>query len=449
MKRQLSVLGAVTATLAIGVGVAFAMGLLNLPPTPVAVTYSPWLGGTSSTLDITLSGVPSGYDVSDGTYVGWCLENDYLEDPPNGELYRLVDSTDDPAHFPSPCENYDKIPWDLVNYLLNHKAVSATAWDVQIALQTVAGTDAGAYAPLPPLAQAMVDDANSNGHGFLPGPGNVVAVAICADGIDVGTPFGLWQDDVIEVPFVPVTATPTATVTATVTATPTATPTPTSTPTPPVCGNGVVEPGETCDPPGSIAGQNGNRCRADCTVCGDGIVQPPESCDDGNSAQCDPVHPQKPVQGDSCNNQCAGLICKDPSTIKITTGNDLFKAHGVLIPMDGGTIDFATNEVSISLTSDQGAIIFETSVPAGEIEERSNGSFRYGKPEARENGGIYKLVVIRTPDGRYKVTVTSYGEIAGADTIMVTHIKVGDREWTVRADWKELGSRWVFLGAIP
>ena len=55
----------------------------------------------------------------DGTYVGWCLEDDFLDDPPDGERYPLVDSTDDPANFPTPCEYYDQIPWDRVNYLLN------------------------------------------------------------------------------------------------------------------------------------------------------------------------------------------------------------------------------------------------------------------------------------------------------------------------------------------
>lgn len=55
-----------------------------------------------------------------------------------------------------------------------------------------------------------------------------------------------------------------------------------------------------------------NLCRADCTVCGDGIIQAPETCDDGNSNECDPVHPQKPFPGDSCNNECGGLFCKDP-----------------------------------------------------------------------------------------------------------------------------------------
>jgi cysteine-rich repeat protein len=66
------------------------------------------------------------------------------------------------------------------------------------------------------------------------------------------------------------------------------------TPTP-RCGDGIVgnTPGETCDPPGSAAGNNGNTCRDNCTVCGDGHVDAGETCDDGNG-----------VNGDGCENNC-------------------------------------------------------------------------------------------------------------------------------------------------
>jgi len=61
------------------------------------------------------------------------------------------------------------------------------------------------------------------------------------------------------------------------------------------CGDAVVDAarGETCDPPGSLAGAAGNVCRSDCTVCGDGVVQPGERCDDGNG-----------VDNDACPNDC-------------------------------------------------------------------------------------------------------------------------------------------------
>jgi cysteine-rich repeat protein len=60
-----------------------------------------------------------------------------------------------------------------------------------------------------------------------------------------------------------------------------------------ICGDGNVDPGETCDPPGSTAGGNGNLCRGDCTVCGDSVVDAGEQCDDGNG-----------VNGDGCDNDC-------------------------------------------------------------------------------------------------------------------------------------------------
>jgi cysteine-rich repeat protein len=66
------------------------------------------------------------------------------------------------------------------------------------------------------------------------------------------------------------------------------------------CGDGIVgnTPGETCDPPGSPAGGNGNDCRDDCTVCGDSVVDPGEECDDGNG-----------VDGDGCSNDCTIETC--------------------------------------------------------------------------------------------------------------------------------------------
>ena len=67
------------------------------------------------------------------------------------------------------------------------------------------------------------------------------------------------------------------------------------------CGDGILNlPGETCDPPGSPAGPNGNICRADCTVCGDGILDAGELCDDGNA-----------VDTDSCPNRCFPHECGD------------------------------------------------------------------------------------------------------------------------------------------
>ena len=66
-----------------------------------------------------------------------------------------------------------------------------------------------------------------------------------------------------------------------------------------VCGDGLVDPPETCDPPGQPAGLP-NVCRANCTFCGDGTVQfgDGEECDDGNNAG-----------GDGCDTNCLVEIC--------------------------------------------------------------------------------------------------------------------------------------------
>ena len=69
-------------------------------------------------------------------------------------------------------------------------------------------------------------------------------------------------------------------------------------PPPPVCGNGILEPGEQCDD-GNLV--NGDGCSSTCTietpppppVCGNGIVEAGEQCDDGNL-----------INGDGCSCTC-------------------------------------------------------------------------------------------------------------------------------------------------
>jgi cysteine-rich repeat protein len=70
------------------------------------------------------------------------------------------------------------------------------------------------------------------------------------------------------------------------------------------CGNGQIDPGETCDD-GSRNGTTSDNCLADCTLkqgilprCGDGIVERGESCDDGAS---------NGTPGDSCTADCRFL----------------------------------------------------------------------------------------------------------------------------------------------
>jgi cysteine-rich repeat protein len=98
----------------------------------------------------------------------------------------------------------------------------------------------------------------------------------------------------------------------------------------PVCGDGMIAPGEGCDdgPMGS------DTCTIACKLvtCGDGVVQPPEACDDGNDDQTDGCTPlcreaacgdgfvRAGVEqcddgdldpGDDCTDTCAWGTCGD------------------------------------------------------------------------------------------------------------------------------------------
>ncbi|MCC6847014.1 MAG: hypothetical protein IT294_00835 [Deltaproteobacteria bacterium] len=238
--------------------------------------------------------------------------------------------------------------------------------------------------------------------------------------------------------------TPTATATPTETPTPTATATPTETPTPTFTAGPATATATTTLTPTPTPTST--------PVCGNGVVEAGESCDDGNIFECDPIHPQKPYNGDTCNNMCQGLICKDPSNIRYgkSGGLDQFKAHGILVPMSESPVDFGLG-VSVSLTTvgaPGGGAIFSTSLPAGVLVPRSNGGYKYKNRDAKLNGGIYQLSAKRSSIGTYKVTIVAYGMVDGAQEEMITHIGIGDVKWTVRAVWRQAHNGWVFDHAL-
>lgn len=168
---------------------SLAAGVLNLPAVPVGVTQQ-WHGalGNPGTLTATLAGVPAGFDVTNGQYPGWCMEDNFR--PDLSSSLTLYDSTDAPGNLPL---TYQGKPWDKINYLLNHKG-NALVTDVQVALWLLMDYYNGTF-PITPAAQALAAAANANGAGFIPGNQQVVAVLIYADGIG---PAG-YQDTLIEV----------------------------------------------------------------------------------------------------------------------------------------------------------------------------------------------------------------------------------------------------------
>lgn len=73
-----------------------------------------------------------------------------------------------------------------------------------------------------------------------------------------------------------------------------------------LCGNGLVDAGESCDDGNT---ENGDGCSANCDLCGNGLTEAEEECDDGNMAEDDFCTPEcrLPACGDgflSASEEC-------------------------------------------------------------------------------------------------------------------------------------------------
>ncbi len=89
----------------------------------------------------------------------------------------------------------------------------------------------------------------------------------------------------------------------------------------PFCGDGTVDPGETCDPPDSDISPEPSTgrqmCTASCNYCGDGMKDPGE--------ECDPTDPSDP-NAKMCNNSCEIIV--PPLGCRFTGGlNDKFEGN--------------------------------------------------------------------------------------------------------------------------
>lgn len=223
------------------------------------------------------------------------------------------------------------------------------------------------------------------------------------------------------------------------------------------CGDGVIDPGETCDPPDlTIDPLNGQlRCRLDCTRCGDGQVQSAdtETCDDGNTVSgCDPHHPQRVLDG--CLNNCTEPICADPARIKFADDLDVFDLHGGIRSMGpGATIDPTHRPFTVRLTSPDvaGGVVYETTLPAG--LDSSGARYRYKNKDARTSGGLARVALVKRKDA-YGLTLRTYGHFDLANAHMTTHILIGDEEWSVSGLWEAMPKGWRLrpsgtVGASP
>lgn len=146
--------------------VAATDGGLILPSTIVRIEVS---DGTESYFNTELSEVPSGYDVTNGTYLGWCVDTTAeMARSPATHAVKLYSSCNPPGELAGE-------RWDMVNYILNHK--QGAAEDIQQAIWYFVHMDSS-YLPTSTVAWAIVNETLANGNGFVPEYGQIIAV-IC------------------------------------------------------------------------------------------------------------------------------------------------------------------------------------------------------------------------------------------------------------------------------
>ena len=152
-------------------------GGLKLPSTPVILEVG--FPGAMSYFNTTLSDVPSGYDVTNGTYLGWCIDTSAVMAPsPAIHEVTLYSSLNPPA-------NLTTMKWSMVNYVLNHKRGNVV--DVQQAIWYFIDID-GKYTPTSTVAWTIVNDTLSNGTSFVPAVGNITAVICFPETVLPGAP---------------------------------------------------------------------------------------------------------------------------------------------------------------------------------------------------------------------------------------------------------------------
>lgn len=169
IKRSLLIAFTIVVLLPAIVIVAYATeNDLNLPSTPVRIEV---FDGAESYFLTKLIDVPEGYDVTNGTYLGWCVDTraEMTRSPATHSVF-LYSSFNPPGELANE-------EWDMVNYILNHKPETATAEDIQQAIWYFVNID-GNYTPTSETALGIINDALENGEGYIPQYGQIVAV-IC------------------------------------------------------------------------------------------------------------------------------------------------------------------------------------------------------------------------------------------------------------------------------
>ena len=217
-----------------------------------------------------------------------------------------------------------------------------------------------------------------------------------------------------------------------------------------VCGNGIVEEGETCDPPNLQT--NGEDCHNGDDDDDDGFID----CEDLDSCpkRGDPDF-DLPWCGFEC---CLRLSCKDilgdPATIKFGKNGDpdKFQIHG-RTRVSHRSYDAAEATFGIRLTN-AGGLIYEAFLSPGDLKPRRGSSRKrhlFKDSEAARGGGTRAgLAKVTTRErvirGQEFVTfkIRAYGDFSAAtEPRMTTQIFGVQGNAVLTADWKRKNWGWA------
>lgn len=211
------------------------------------------------------------------------------------------------------------------------------------------------------------------------------------------------------------------------------------------CGDGVIAPGETCDPPGSlqvpVLGGEANRvCREGCGFCGDGVLQGGETCDGGNAAD-DPCGAEN-----ACRASCEHPLCKPAGSIRRKNPASSLRLTGRLEPF-GVSLDPAGDELRVTLLDAAGEVGFSAALPAGSL--RANASrtrFRYSVPLANAPAPGIAKATISIVRGKARFSILAVGDLSRATAQMKSIVRVGVREFSSDGPWTQLPTGWRLQG---
>jgi len=154
--------------------------VLHLPPRDLDIHMYPEYPGQNSYWDHTLSGIPSGYDITNIEYAAWCVSQFNYMNPGRWYNLQLWSSYD-----PDLPDDFDSPNWDLVNWVINNRVGYGWEEVQHVIWYFINGVPDDEY-PLT-VSEKVLRDAALEHEGFYPGPGQNIAIVCYSPDL---TPYG-------------------------------------------------------------------------------------------------------------------------------------------------------------------------------------------------------------------------------------------------------------------